>query len=266
MNLFYWNLHNNANIEHIICDALEENNVDIFLCSEYDNVDFNRIFESLSNYVLLDDYDICKKVKVIYKKNIKLELLQAQNRYILFKIITNSKTFLMTGIHLPSNPNSNSDDRKYEIRKIVSDIIDYEKKIFIGDNNLSIVIGDMNANPFDIEMINKDSFNCVFFKDIIERQNVVSYRDESYEMFYNPMLTYMNEENKSYGSFYYSSGLSTLYWYCFDQILVRKNLVNKLHSVRYIKKINEIELINKVAPNKEISDHLPLFVNISLED
>lgn len=266
MNLLYWNLHNNVNIESIICSALKENNVDVFLCSEYNNVDFNKILELLSNYALLENYDLCRKVKVIYKKTIKLDLLQAQNRYILFKLIINSNPYLIAGIHLPSNPNSNSDDRKYEIRKIVSDVIDYEKRIFDGENNLSIVIGDMNANPFDSEMINKDSFNCVFFKDIIEKQNVVTYRGEPYEMFYNPMLNYISEENKNYGSFYYSSGINPLYWYCFDQILVRKSLVDKLKAVKYIKKINDIDLVNEVAPKKDISDHLPLFVNVNLED
>ena len=266
MNLLYWNLHNNLGIESIICAALEENDVDVFLCSEYKNIDFYKILEANPTYLLLENLDICEKVRIIHKKSVKLDLLKEQHRYILFKIITKNKTYLMTGVHLPANPTSNSDDRKNEIRKIVSDIIEYEKELFQDDNHLSIVIGDMNASPFDPEMINKDSFNCVLFKDVINKQEIIKYNNEPYERFYNPMIDYIREDNQHYGSFYYSSGINSLYWYCYDQILVRKYFTDKIHNVKYLKKIRNIDLVGDVAPIKEISDHLPLLINIGLED
>ena len=41
-----------------------------------------------------------------------------------------------------------------------------------------------------------------------------------------------------YGSFYYEQNHMTPYWHCLDQVLVRKNLVNNVTNIEYLKKIN----------------------------
>ena len=128
----------------------------------------------------------------------------------------------------------------------------------------SIVIGDMNANPFDSEMVNKDAFNAVLFKKVIDERSSTVYSGDAYERFYNPMLNCIKEENESYGTFYYSSGIGPLYWNCYDQILVRKALMNNIEEIKFLKKIKGEKLLNKTKPNDKISDHLPLFVKINL--
>jgi exonuclease III len=263
MNLLYWNIHNN-NIESFICDIIKEKKIDIFIVSEYKGLDFDLILKTLNDEYSKQPSYACEKVKIIYRKDIDLVLLREQHRYIVSKITTNSGQYLLTGVHLPDQQNNNSDDRKHEIRKIVADIIEEEKKLYGQKMQKSIVIGDMNASPFDSELINKDSFNAVLFKKLIDKTATITYRYETYERFYNPMLDYIREDDESYGSFYYGSGIGTLYWYCYDQILVRKALINKLKKIQFLKKIKDTKLLKAVMPNKEISDHLPLFVEIDL--
>ena len=65
-----------------------------------------------------------------------------------------------------------------------------------------------------------------------------------------------------YGSFYHEKEYITPYWYCLDQVLVRKSLADKVGHVEYLRKINEDDLIENTIPNSKISDHLPLLVNL----
>lgn len=261
MNLLYWNIRNNK-IENFIADIIIENKIDVFIVSEFNKLDFGEILNLLNNDYQLQESFLCEKVKIIHKKDIQLTLLRAQHRYIISKLNINNEEILLTSLHLPSNPNNTSDDRKHEIRKIVADIVEEEKNIYKQKMQKTIVIGDMNASPFDSELVNKDSFNAVLFKKIIDKRSSTTYQKEPYERFYNPMLDCINEEKESYGTFYYNSGIGPLYWYCYDQVLVRKALMNKLKTVQFIKTIKNTKLIKEMMPNKDISDHLPLLVKI----
>lgn len=262
MKFLYWNLKSNPNLETIIKDCIIENEVDIALFSEFDNVDFGILVKILKNrYVVLDRLGICEKVIVLYKKTLSLSLIREQHRYLIAELNYSNRKYLLTGVHLPSNNHSNSDDRKNEIRKIINDITSSETSNVFS----SIVIGDMNASPFDSEMIGKDAFNAVLFKDIIRQSETVTYQDEDYRRFYNPIIDYIDETNKNYGSYYYNlSSNSCLYWYCYDQLLVRKPLMDDIIDYKYLKKINETNLIGNIKPISSISDHLPLLVNIKI--
>lgn len=262
MNLLYWNLHANSRIETIIADCVFENDIDVAIFSEYDSIDFSKLNGFLlSKYDLLESFGGCEKVKLIHKKSIQISLIQEQHRYILAKLQRKNKTYLLVGLHLPSNTfGDGSSNRKNIIRKIVNDIVDIENNSI----HSCLVIGDMNASPFDAEMIEKDAFNAVLFKKIIKQQETVIYQEDTYRRFYNPIIEYIDEKNANYGSFYYGSGNNCLYWYCYDQLLVRKELVDKIKNFQYLKKIKNRNLIKNIKPNAKISDHLPLLVKINI--
>lgn len=75
---------------------------------------------------------------------------------------------------------------------------------------------------------------------------------------YNPTLNHISETNHQYGSFYYTGDSKSLYWYCYDQILMTRDLVDKFQGMEYCQSINGKSLLKKISPNKAISDHLPL--------
>lgn len=262
MNLLYWNLKSNSNLETIIADCIFENEVDISIFSEYDHVDFDKLSTLLSHqYSLLESFGGCETVCVLYKNSIQLSLAREQHRYLLAKLHHNEDTYLLIGVHLPSNTfGDKSSDRKNIIRKIVNDIVEFEQ------NNIksTLIIGDMNASPFDNEMIEKDAFNSVLFKEIIKQQESVTFQEDTYRRFYNPIIDYLDETNTQYGSFYYGSGNNCLYWYCYDQLLVRKNLMDSIENFQYLKKVKSLNLMGATKPNAQISDHLPLLVNIKI--
>ncbi len=108
-----------------------------------------------------------------------------------------------------------------------------------------------------------NSFNAVLFKEVIKKSETRVVDGISYRRFYNPTIDFISESTKNYGSFYYTGGSSTPVWHCIDQVLVSKNLVDNIIDFKYLKSIKKRSLLKAVKPNNEISDHLPLFVEIN---
>ena len=261
MNIAFWNLAKNDNANSI-AHMIKENKVDIALFAEHCNTDFTALCQQLEGFSQAFGHGGSDKVTLISKSGYIVRVRREQNRYCIYECTNDDATYLIVGLHLPANPNSNSEDRKCIIRNIVNDVESAEKEI---GTDKTVIIGDYNASPFDQELIQKDAFNAVLYKELIKKTEYITSNGKRYRRFYNPMVHYISEESQMYGSFYYSNGIQSLYWYCYDQIIVRKSLMDRIVEVKYCKSIDKKSLLKKVAPNDDISDHLPLIVTLKGE-
>lgn len=258
-NILFWNLKRNS-IEEYIIDCIIENNIDIAVFSEFDGIDFIKIEKNLGKMysrilAIQDD----KKVTLIAKTTFSVTNVQPQGRYSIYKIETAVKNYLLAAVHLEDRRNYQTADRIDTIQHLVADI-EQTEELFKCSN--TIVIGDFNANPYDEELLSKYAFNAVLFKTIIDKSEFKNPKTSKRKRFYNPILHYISEDTEMYGSFYHGETSMTPYWHCLDQVLVRKCLANTINHVEYLKKINAKDLLKNSIPNKKISDHLPLFVNL----
>lgn len=260
LNILFWNLGKNT-IEEYIIDCIIEKNADIAVFSEFEGIDFEKITKNLGKF-----YDCVRwegqedrKVTLVAKTTFSVELVQQQNRYNIYNIKTAVKDYLLVAVHLQDRRNSNTADRLETIRYLVADIKKNEDLLKC-DN--TIVIGDFNANPYDEELLSKYAFNAVLFKTLIDKSEFTNPRSFKRKRFYNPILHYISEDTEMYGSFYYDRDSITSYWHCLDQVLVRKELADDIVHVEYLKKAGKKELLKNAIPNKQISDHLPLLVNL----
>lgn len=259
MNLLFWNLYKKDNSKHV-ADILDENNIDIGIFSEYDSIDFSKLDLELNDiYSVHLGMGGCEKVFMIAKNEYSITVSRENTRYTLYICEVSNEKYIIAGIHLPPNPTSNAESRKNIIRDIVSDVTELEKLSKIMN---TIVIGDFNASPFDSELVQKDAFNAVMYKELINKDEIITYEGKRYKRFYNPILNFISEENKTYGSYYYSGTIDSLYWFCYDQVIVRKPLVDAIKHVGYCKKIKDKNLMSTIRPNRTISDHLPLLVKM----
>ena len=259
MKILFWNLNNNSN-EKWVAEIIREKDVDIAIFAEYQSTSFENVLSDLDNiYNWHDGFGGCEKVTLLCKNNIKTVVRREQNRYTVYSCSAGDFTYNVVGLHLPAPPSSDANTRKLVIRDIVCDINEQEKA---SNNRCTIVIGDFNCNPFDEEIIQKDSFNAVLYKQLINKQEAVIFGGKKFRRFYNPIIHFLSEDTNTYGSLYYSSGSASLYWNSFDQILVRKGLVDSIESFAYLKTINGKSLLEDVKPKAAISDHLPLLVSI----
>lgn len=259
MRILFWNLAKNCN-EDFVAKILAEQDIDIAIFAEHHNTDFSSVVKSLDNkYINHLGYGACEKITLLARKAFQIEVKREQTRYVLYSFQDEQNQYIIAGIHLPANPHSSSDDRKCVIRDIVGDITELENKL---DCHNTIVIGDFNASPFDSELTQKDAFNAVLFQDLITKKEYVISNGKRYRRFYNPVFNFLSETTKNYGSIYYSGNINSLYWYCYDQIIVRKPLISSIKELNYVKRVKGRNLIKETLPDKSISDHLPLFVEL----
>lgn len=259
LNILFWNLKRNA-IEDYIIDCIAENNIDIAVFSEFDGIDFGKIQKSLGKmygHILTVQDD--RKVTLIAKTTFHVTVVQQQNRYNIYHVKTAVRDYLLAAVHLEDRRNYKSAERIETIKRLIADI-EKTEELFKCSN--TIVIGDFNANPYDEELLSKFAFNSVLFKAIIEKSELTNPNSLKRKRFYNPILHYISEDTEMYGSFYHEKEYLTSYWYCLDQVLVRKGLINNINQMKYLKRINTKNLLENTIPNGKISDHLPLLVNV----
>ena len=108
-----------------------------------------------------------------------------------------------------------------------------------------------------------NAFHAVLFKEVIRKSETRTVSGRTYRRLYNPIIHFISENNQNYGSFYYSNGSSTPVWHCLDQVLVSKALIDSVKNLQYLKSIGKVSLLKKIVPDKEISDHLPLLVQLT---
>lgn len=259
-NILFWNLKGHA-IEDYVIECIAENDVDIVLFSEFAGIDFNKIEDGLGKmYVRVRGIEDDIKVSAMAKVTICMSSIQQEKRYNVYKIETVLKKYLLAGVHLEDRRNYKNSDRIDTIQHLMADI-EKTEDTFTCDN--TIVIGDFNANPYDEELLSAYAFNAVLFKKVIDKNEFTNFKGEKRKRLYNPILHYISENTEMYGSFYLDGQSQTSYWWCLDQVLVRKVLANNIVNVQYLKSVGSRDLLRKdKIPNKNISDHLPLLVNI----
>ena len=132
MNLLYWNLKANKN-EKYIALLLKEHSIDAAVFSEYSGSDFDVAIHELlhDTYNLYKGYGGCDKVLMVAKKSIKVEVNREQSRYVLYSVVCDNFEYIIAGVHLPSNPTSDAEDRKNVIRDLIKDLKEQEKIINI---------------------------------------------------------------------------------------------------------------------------------------
>lgn len=261
MKLIYWNIHNNGNNLRLLRNLAEDCMADFLIISEFGrlDVDFNSVLAE--NYKLVEDQtNTNKTIKMYCKKNCNVSIFGQDARYLIFEINHCNKKYLLVGIHLESRIYKDSRRKRFQtIENLKSHLPPYATTRFNG----IMIIGDMNCLPFDDELIGKDHFNAVVCKREIIKKGYDTFDGKKFQRLYNPTVDYIYMNQKEYGSYRYTREINNYIWYPLDQCLMNKALCNKINKYEYITKIKGLDLLNsKYEIKTDISDHLPLFVEI----
>lgn len=173
---------------------------------------------------------------------------------------------LIAGIHLASKLYMSEDDQKFQAARMAEVIREAEERV---GHERTIVIGDLNMNPFEVGVVAADCFHAVMDKNIArKRSRTVQGKKKLF--FYNPMWGKMGDTTpEPPGTYFYSnSSYVSYFWNTFDQVLLRPDL---LDFFRYenLKIVHEIDGESLLTPNNEIanaySDHLPIVIKLENE-
>lgn len=264
LNLLFWNLGLNNNPE-LIRDCIEYTDADIALFAEWGQLDTVAL-----SAILPDDYCILPtmfgdvKILAVTKSSIELINFQEQTRYVVYSLSLYGKQYVLAGIHLQDKHSHPHDDaRRVTAQELLKDVRQERANLSGAE---AIIIGDFNVEPYDEIMRTPDLFNAVYFKEVISRKKYRTWQRHRYEYLYSPMLCNYSEDGPQYGSFYCTNLDLETYWHCLDQVLVTPGLADAIKSVSHLRKISDTALISKVAPDKQLSDHLPLSVRLSINN
>ncbi len=169
-------------------------------------------------------------------------------------------------VHAPSPASFWSDDA---ISEELIDLADEIRFVEKSDNLMrSIVMGDMNQNPYSRGLVSAKGFHAIMDHDeSIKRKKRVVLK-KSYDYFYNPMWNFFGDRTKGPpGTFFHAgSTLIEQFWQMLDQVLIRPEMLEYFDrdSLSILEVIGDESLVCKRRRplKKKISDHLPLYFEL----
>jgi len=262
VNYIFWNTNRKTHIQYI-SDIVSEYDIDFVILAEFPDNQISYLIKALNlnnKFYLLPNISN-KKIHIITKIiPSKIDYLEEDNnvRFISFLDFDIEKRLNLGMLHFPSKLYTNGNDIFLPIQRTNSMIEDIEKH-----NELTILIGDFNMNPFEQGMLSANGFHA-FPRKIESNKNKRVIQTIEKKTFYNPMWKYLIREDNPIGSYYYTNGGAyTLHWHVFDQILLRPQLIPYLNKAELIGSFKDVSLIRNNKPDREVSDHLPLLMKLN---
>lgn len=140
-------------------------------------------------------------------------------------------------------------------------------------NDRTIVVGDLNLNPFDDAMLDVRSLNALADRRTVLRKDPRRFgrtQVEEFRLFYNPMWSHFGDAEQPPGTYYYDQSNPEVdpLWNLFDQVLLRPSLVDRFRN-RNLKILTTDGVVSFVwddgRPNGDLySDHLPIWFQLDL--
>lgn len=172
---------------------------------------------------------------------------------------------LLVALHLPSKLYMTEDDQKFQAVRVSQLIQEAESKV---GHTRTLVIGDLNMNPFEAGIVGADGLHAVMTQSIARKLSR-KVQGKERPFFYNPMWGRMGDSSVGAPGTYYYAGSSyvSYFWNTFDQVLLRPTLLDffSQDDLRVISQIGDNNLMRKNGISSSYSDHLPIIVKLQIE-
>lgn len=173
--------------------------------------------------------------------------------------------FLLVAAHLRSKLHMSESDQMFSATRVRQAIVEAEKSV---SHYRTIVIGDLNMNPFEDAMVSAEGMHGVLDRRIAARGfRTVEGKERMF--FYNPMWGRMGDTSEGPPGTYFKDMSSYVnhYWNTFDQVLIRPDLLDnyKDDDLIVISKAGGQSLLGSDRINRSFSDHLPIYLNLRTE-
>jgi hypothetical protein len=198
-----------------------------------------------------------------------------EERHLSIRRIHSTPTdILLVAVHLLSKDSASDAEQAaltpgyaYEIRRI-------EKKL---GHRRTLLVGDLNMNPFDDGMIQATGFQAVPSHRIATERGKKKHKGERavqkryYPFFYNPMWNCFGDERGGPpGTFFRDKAdIISHFWHMYDQVLLRPALVDKFvhKDLKILSHCGSIPLVNGdgVPDRDNASDHLPILFRLDFD-
>jgi exonuclease III len=183
--------------------------------------------------------------------------------------LSEGEEILLAATHFPSKRHElykASRDRQKLVSAMSAKIREIESRV---GHSRTILVGDMNMNPFEEDMISANGWHAVMTRDIASKRTRWVQK-ESYPFFYNPMWGYFGDNTQGPPGTYYSrkGSLSEYFWHMWDQVLIRPDLLGSFDgaSLQILTGCRSASFVKRsgIPDNSRFSDHLPLLFALEI--
>lgn len=268
MKFLFWNIKDN-NIGQVLSQIVEDHEVDVVILAECKGKmgilsDLNAGVDNL--FKLVDT----GKARVTVYTRFSREFTQLEYHSNYFAIqricLPRRKEILLTTIHFISKLHSDEDDQLSRVSRIAARIRQVEKGL---GHSRTVLIGDLNMNPFEKGMISANGLHAVMTRDIAKQRERTVY-EEPYPYFYNPMWGRFGDTTEGPPGTFYRRGSSftEYFWNMYDQVLIRPDLLDSFDNAS-LKVLTEYRGKPLVRPSgtpdaSRLSDHLPVLFALKM--
>ncbi|MEY8337151.1 hypothetical protein AALB16_03845 [Lachnospiraceae bacterium 62-35] len=267
----FWNLNKKNLVSELVTMVLE-NNIDILIGVEAENLDISYFLTKLGQHnKIFHKKEVLPKEKgiiLLADKVMEILVYQEEKYFTVYKVHDRGKNRLLVVTHLTSAMFSSEtarNQRANDLAKTIEKIEEFcnaEAEKEGKERYSTIIVGDFNLHPFSAGMIGMHGFNAVMDPNrALKRSRILN--GNKIKFYYNPMWHLMGKQGKALGTYYFEADQddNSFYWYTFDQVLIRPELINDFIW-------EEFEIIDHIAKNSLIkdnkiystrySDHLPV--------
>jgi hypothetical protein len=174
---------------------------------------------------------------------------------------------LLTVAHLPGKLRYSASTQRRVASDLAEEIRREERK---SNTKLSMVMGDLNMNPFDPGLVEADALHGVCSQRVAESLPRII-NGKRYPMFFNPSWSLMGDGTGSRppGTFHRKTNDNDcLFFHVLDQVLIRPGLIPALvpGGLRIVSNDGAESLVTAgdVPRKAGISDHLPILFELAL--
>jgi len=173
----------------------------------------------------------------------------------------------LIAVHLRSKLFSTEVEQSLFCTRLIKYIEEAEKQ---AGHSRTVIVGDLNMNPFEAGVVGAEGFHAVMDRRIAAKGKRTVQGVERH-FFYNPMWSYLGDRSPGPpGTYYYHGGQISYFWNMFDQVLIRPELLGRFdeHDVTVLSSAGGLSLLsqNHVPDRLLGSDHLPVLFRLNLGD
>lgn len=268
MRFLFWNVKKNP-VGSILSKIVQEHRVEIVIlaeCSDRDAILIDLNAENRYPFFLTDS----KETRLVIYTNFSPEFIKTEHSHKFFTIrcisLPLKKKILLVAMHLESKLHRSDIHRWVEVIGVSAKIRQVESELGI---SRTVVVGDLNMNPFDMGVILADGLHAVMTQ-AIAREKDRRIGNERYPFFYNPMWGRFGDTTKGPPGTYHktTSSRDEYFWHTFDQVLIRPDLIDSFDEAKLqvLTDCGGIEFLREsgIPDDSRASDHLPLLFDLEI--
>lgn len=267
----FWNINNKNLVQELVRIVLEKS-IDIVMVVEAENLDSQYFISGLRKKGrYFDKKEVLSRkngILLLADRNIIVSTYKEEKHFTAYKIYVEHNRYLLVVVHLTSAMYCSEparDQRANELAKMIEKLeesCNKENEEQGKEDYHTMIVGDFNLHPFSSGIIGAHGFHAVMdLNRALTGGRIID--GNRIRFYYNPMWNLMGRRDHVPGTYYYEADQDDrlFYWYTFDQILLRPELIDAFmwEEFEIIDRIGEISLLrNHRIYSEKYSDHLPV--------